>query len=111
MVWYAFERRGGEGEEERREPLMRNWVRHMTSYTWTPSLLTCHIHLLHCCPQMLVPADHISRSPNDTYYVSADKVLRCHTSAHQVRSRRGMAPGGVREPMVPGGVREPMARG
>ena len=34
--------------------------------------------------EMLVPADHISRSPNDTYYVSSDTVLRCHTSAHQV---------------------------
>jgi phenylalanyl-tRNA synthetase alpha chain len=33
--------------------------------------------------EVLVPADHVSRSPNDTYYVSADTVLRCHTSAHQ----------------------------
>ena len=32
---------------------------------------------------MLVPADHVSRSPNDTFYVDADTVLRCHTSAHQ----------------------------
>jgi phenylalanyl-tRNA synthetase alpha chain len=44
-------------------------------------------HLLRALQQMLVPADHISRSPNDTYYVSQDKVLRCHTSAHQVRLR------------------------
>ncbi|KAJ9517752.1 hypothetical protein QJQ45_004046 [Haematococcus lacustris] len=36
--------------------------------------------------EMLVPADHVSRSPNDTYYVSRDKVLRCHTSAHQLPS-------------------------
>jgi phenylalanyl-tRNA synthetase alpha subunit len=26
---------------------------------------------------VLVPQDHVSRSPNDTYYVSADSVLRC----------------------------------
>lgn len=32
---------------------------------------------------VLVPSDHVSRSYNDTYYVSEDKVLRCHTSAHQ----------------------------
>ncbi|PWA71901.1 Aminoacyl-tRNA synthetase, class II [Artemisia annua] len=32
---------------------------------------------------VLVPADHVSRSYNDTYYVDADTVLRCHTSAHQ----------------------------
>ena len=35
--------------------------------------------------EMLVPPDHISRSPNDTYYVSDSTVLRCHTSAHQVQ--------------------------
>lgn len=33
--------------------------------------------------EVLVPPDHVSRSPNDTYYVASDKVLRCHTSAHQ----------------------------
>ena len=33
---------------------------------------------------VLVPEDHVSRSKNDTYYVSADTVLRCHTSAHQL---------------------------
>ena len=33
---------------------------------------------------VLVPADHVSRSPNDTYYVTNDTVLRCHTSAHQL---------------------------
>lgn len=35
--------------------------------------------------QVLVPEDHVSRSPNDTYYVDTTTVLRCHTSAHQVR--------------------------
>ena len=35
-----------------------------------------------------MPADHVSRSPNDTYYVSPDTVLRCHTSAHQAELLR-----------------------
>jgi len=38
--------------------------------------------------EVLVPADHVSRSPNDTYYVSKDTVLRCHTSAHQAEMLR-----------------------
>jgi phenylalanyl-tRNA synthetase alpha chain len=38
--------------------------------------------------EVLVPADHISRSSNDTYYVTADSVLRCHTSAHQAELLR-----------------------
>ena len=33
---------------------------------------------------VLVPADHVSRSANDTYYVTKGSVLRCHTSAHQL---------------------------
>ena len=33
---------------------------------------------------LLVPADHVSRSANDTYYVTKGSVLRCHTSAHQL---------------------------
>ena len=32
---------------------------------------------------LLTPHDHVSRSKNDTYYMSCDKVLRTHTSAHQ----------------------------
>ena len=35
-----------------------------------------------------MPADHVSRSYNDTYYVNADTVLRCHTSAHQAELLR-----------------------
>lgn len=27
--------------------------------------------------EILIPADHVSRSPNDTYYVDPDTVLRC----------------------------------
>ncbi|KAK9839299.1 hypothetical protein WJX81_006553 [Elliptochloris bilobata] len=38
--------------------------------------------------EMLVPAGHVSRSPNDTYYIDADTVLRCHTSAHQAATLR-----------------------
>lgn len=38
--------------------------------------------------EVLVPKDHVSRSPNDTYYISAEKVLRCHTSAHQAETLR-----------------------
>ncbi len=38
---------------------------------------------------VLVPKDHVSRSPNDTYYVDDATVLRCHTSAHQLDSLRG----------------------
>ena len=30
------------------------------------------------------PADHVSRSPSDTFYLSQSELLRCHTSAHQV---------------------------
>lgn len=42
--------------------------------------------------EVLVPADHVSRSSNDTYYVDADTVLRCHTSAHQAETlRKGFA--------------------
>lgn len=38
--------------------------------------------------EILIPADHVSRSPNDTYYVDPDTVLRCHTSAHQTEILR-----------------------
>jgi phenylalanyl-tRNA synthetase alpha chain len=37
---------------------------------------------------VLVPTDHVSRSPNDTYYVDSETVLRCHTSAHQAETLR-----------------------
>ncbi|KJE89049.1 phenylalanyl-tRNA synthetase [Capsaspora owczarzaki ATCC 30864] len=37
---------------------------------------------------LLVPADHVSRQPRDTYYVNQNQVLRCHTSAHQVQTLR-----------------------
>lgn len=37
---------------------------------------------------VLVPPDHVSRSYNDTYYINAETVLRCHTSAHQAQMLR-----------------------
>jgi len=37
---------------------------------------------------VLIPEDHVSRSPNDTYYVDNETVLRCHTSAHQAEMLR-----------------------
>lgn len=37
---------------------------------------------------VLTPPDHVSRSYNDTYYVDASTVLRCHTSAHQAEMLR-----------------------
>ncbi|QDZ17535.1 phenylalanyl-tRNA synthetase [Chloropicon primus] len=38
--------------------------------------------------ELLIPADHVSRSDNDTYYVDGETVLRCHTSAHQAELLR-----------------------
>lgn len=38
--------------------------------------------------QLLIPPDHVSRQPSDTYYVDAERVLRCHTSAHQTSLMR-----------------------
>lgn len=34
---------------------------------------------------LLIPKDHVSRSPTDTYYVNRNYVLRTHTTAHQRR--------------------------
>ena len=36
-----------------------------------------------CFDDLLIPADHVSRSPSDTYYVDDLHCLRTHTSAHQ----------------------------
>ena len=35
--------------------------------------------------ELLTPADHVSRRPSDTFYVSDSQLLRCHTSAHQTQ--------------------------
>ncbi|CAI5468213.1 unnamed protein product [Closterium sp. Yama58-4] len=37
---------------------------------------------------LLIPADHVSRSYNDTYYIDGATVLRTHTSAHQAQLLR-----------------------
>lgn len=33
--------------------------------------------------RLLIPKDHVSRTPSDTYYVNKNTCLRTHTSAHQ----------------------------
>jgi phenylalanyl-tRNA synthetase alpha chain len=33
--------------------------------------------------ELLIPKEHISRRPSDTYYIGEDLLLRPHTSAHQ----------------------------
>lgn len=38
--------------------------------------------------ELLIPEDHVSRNPNDTYYIDNDTLLRCHTSAHQAELLR-----------------------
>jgi phenylalanyl-tRNA synthetase alpha chain len=35
---------------------------------------------------LLIPKEHVSRKPTDTYYVDADHVLRTHMTAHLVSS-------------------------
>lgn len=37
---------------------------------------------------LLIPKDHVSRRPSDTFYVDADTCLRPHTSAHQTELLR-----------------------
>ncbi|VDM62255.1 unnamed protein product [Angiostrongylus costaricensis] len=34
---------------------------------------------------LLIPLDHVSRRPSDTYYINSSHCLRAHTSAHQYR--------------------------
>lgn len=65
--------------------------------------------------EVLVPADHVSRSPNDTYYVDGTTVLRCHTSAHQAEMLRSkhaafLVTGEVREGVVRQGQQQQLLR-
>lgn len=53
-----------------------------------------------CFDAMLVPKDHVSRRPTDTYYVNETTVLRAHTSAHEVPTMKQ----GIREFLVSGDV-------
>ncbi|KAG6955445.1 hypothetical protein JG687_00011193 [Phytophthora cactorum] len=41
-----------------------------------------------CFDSMLVPKDHVSRKITDTYYVDQNRVLRAHTSAHEVATMK-----------------------
>ncbi|OWZ06611.1 Phenylalanine-tRNA ligase [Phytophthora megakarya] len=41
-----------------------------------------------CFDSMLVPKDHVSRKVTDTYYVDQKRVLRAHTSAHEVATMK-----------------------
>ena len=36
-----------------------------------------------CFDDLIIPIDHVSRKPTDTYYLSQNTLLRTHTSAHQ----------------------------
>jgi len=36
-----------------------------------------------CFDDLLIPPDHVSRKPSDTYYLDETRLLRTHTSAHQ----------------------------
>lgn len=42
----------------------------------------------HNFDSLLIPGDHVSRAPSDTYYLNEDTVLRTHTSAHQAELLR-----------------------
>eukprot|EP01100_Stratorugosa_tubuloviscum_P001893 TRINITY_DN1431_c1_g1_i1.p1 TRINITY_DN1431_c1_g1~~TRINITY_DN1431_c1_g1_i1.p1 ORF type:complete len:427 (+),score=147.95 TRINITY_DN1431_c1_g1_i1:103-1383(+) len=37
-----------------------------------------------CFDDLLIPKEHVSRQPTDTYFINKDNVLRCHTSTHQI---------------------------
>jgi phenylalanyl-tRNA synthetase alpha chain len=41
------------------------------------------VPIKNCFDDLLIPADHVSRSVSDTYYVDKLHCLRTHTSAHQ----------------------------
>ena len=38
-----------------------------------------------CFDDLLVPQDHVSRKPSDTFYLNETTILRAHTSAHQTQ--------------------------
>lgn len=37
-----------------------------------------------CFDDLLVPCDHVSRAPSDTYYIDQNSLLRTHMTAHDV---------------------------
>jgi len=42
-----------------------------------------------CFDDLLIPPDHVSRRPSDTYYLDDTRLLRTHTSAHQTELLKG----------------------
>ncbi|OQR83060.1 hypothetical protein ACHHYP_15174 [Achlya hypogyna] len=53
-----------------------------------------------CFDQMLIPKDHVSRKPTDTYYLNPTTLLRTHTSCHEVPMLRK----GIKNFLVAGDV-------
>lgn len=76
-----------------RHPL--NWIKHkIQNYFQSGKVSSLTPFIFHdgFAPQvsikdnfdsLLIPADHVSRSHKDTFYIDDDTVLRTHTSAHQ----------------------------
>lgn len=46
--------------------------------------LPAEVSVADCFDRLLIPQDHPSRSPSDTYYVDDNTVLRTHMTAHTV---------------------------
>jgi len=42
------------------------------------------VNTVDCFDKLRIPADHVSRAPTDTYYLTEDTILRTHTSVHQI---------------------------
>ncbi len=55
---------------------------HFPTFTHVDSLPPT-VPVKSCFDDLLIPLDHPSRSPTDTYYASPTHCLRTHTSAHQ----------------------------
>ncbi|RHY36105.1 hypothetical protein DYB26_006049, partial [Aphanomyces astaci] len=53
-----------------------------------------------CFDHMLIPKDHVSRRPTDTYYLNPSTLLRTHTSCHEVPLMKK----GIRNFLVAGDV-------
>lgn len=49
-----------------------------TVYTQLPPIVS----VKQCFDDLLVPVDHVSRQPTDTYYINDDTLLRTHMTAH-----------------------------
>lgn len=59
----------------------KNQAREFKKFDNLYPIVTTHANF----DSVLVPSDHVSRSYNDTYYVSEDKVLRCSPFPHGYR--------------------------